>query len=151
MTTNNVNANDGAKATVLQCAACGKILGTGAHVPRHDIAWCGCGSHPDLLPWFECPLTEDLAGFRLFRWIGKPGKPGRGGLPGLLRRLAARLPIGKIALGLAGGALIGLAFAGAFAVGATISPRPASHAAVASSIVCHWQCKQQLWNSEVTT
>jgi hypothetical protein len=127
MTTINVNEN--ARATVLQCVGCGKLLATGAHVPRHDIAWCGyCGDYGNLYPWFECP-TSGLAGFRLYRRIdGKPGKPG------LLRRLG--LPLGKVALGLAGGALIALAFTGAFAVGATISPRPASHTAAASPIVC---------------
>lgn len=140
MTTNNENANtnESARGTALQCVACGKLLATGAYVPRHQVAWCGCGGHgdyPDLFPWFEIPAT-DLAGFRLFRRFGKRGKPGRGGLRGILERFAARLPLGKIALGLAGGAFLGLAFAGAFAVGATLAPRPASHTAATSPIVC---------------
>ena len=138
MTTNNenVNVSEGARGTVLQCAACGKLLATGAFVPRHDVAWCGCGGADDIPGWFECP-TSGLAGFRLFRRIAKPG---RGGLLGRLRRFAARLPLCKVALGLAGGALIGLAFAGAFAsafaVGATLASTHASPTAAASSIVC---------------
>lgn len=138
MTTINVNVNESVRATVLECAGCGKLLATGAHVPRYEIAWCGCGGHedyPDLSPWFEIPATE-LAGFRLFRQFGKRGKPRRGGLCGILERSAARLPLGKIALGLAGGALIALAFVGAFAIGATISPRPASHTVATTPIVC---------------
>ncbi|MGC9985450.1 MAG: hypothetical protein ABSF35_17685 [Polyangia bacterium] len=134
--TNSENANEGAKATVLQCAACGKLLATGTPAPRHHMAWCGCGGpgdFPDLFPWFECPTTG-LAGFRLFRRIDKPG---RSGMLGILKRFAVRLPPGKIALGLAGGALLGLALAGAFAVGATLAPTSASHTAAASSIVCH--------------
>jgi hypothetical protein len=136
MTTNNenVNVSEGARGTVLQCAACGKLLATGAFVPRHDVAWCGCGGADDIPGWFEIPLTDSMAGFRLFRRIAKPG---RGGLLGRLRRFAARLPLGKIAIGLAGGAVLGLALAGAFAVGATLAPPSASHTAAASSIVCH--------------
>jgi hypothetical protein len=136
MTTNNenVNVSEGARGTVLQCAACGKLLATGAYVPRHDLAWCGCGGATGIPGWFEIPLTDSMAGFRLFRRIGKPGKPGKPGPFGFLGRL--RLPIGKIALGLAGGAVLGLAFAGAFAVGATISPRPASRTATTAPIVC---------------
>jgi len=139
MTTNNenVNVSEGARGTVLQCAACGKLLATGAFVPRHDVAWCGCGGADDIPGWFEIPLTDSMAGFRLFRRIAKPG---RGGLLGRLRRFAARLPLCKVALGLAGGALIGLAFAGAFAsafaVGATLASTHASPTAAASSIVC---------------
>jgi hypothetical protein len=139
MTTINVNVNESVRATVLECAGCGKLLATGAHVPRYEIAWCGCGGHedyPDLSPWFEIPAT-DLAGFRLFRRVRKPG--GRGFL-NFLKGLASRLPLRDTALGLAGGALLGLAFAGvfvsAFAVGATLAPRPASHTAAASPIVC---------------
>jgi hypothetical protein len=135
MTTNNENANESARGTVLQCSGCGKLLATGAYVPRHQVAWCGCGGHgdyPDLFPWFEIPAT-DLAGFRLFRRVRKPR--GRGFL-NFLKGLASRLSLRDAALGLAGGALLGLAFAGAFAVGTTFAPWPASHTAAASSIVC---------------
>ena len=132
MTNNNENVNANERATVLQCVACSKLLATGAYVPRHDVAWCGCGEK-DILPgWFEIPI-DNLAGFRLFRRMGKPR---RGGLLGILAKFAAKLSLRDTALGLAGGALLGLAFAGAFAVGATLAPRPASPTAAASSIVC---------------
>ena len=129
MTNNeNVNANESERATVLECAACSKLLATGAHVPRHDVAWCGCGAN-GLPGWFEVP-TDGLAGFRLFRRVHKTR--GRGFL-NILKGLAARLSLRDTALGLAGGALLGLAFAGVFAsaftVGATLATKPASHTA----------------------
>jgi hypothetical protein len=135
MTTNNenVNVSEGARATVLQCAGCGKLLATGARVPRHDLVWCGCGGADDIPGWFEIPLADSLAGFRLFRRVRKAR--GRGFLDAL-KGLAARLSLRDAALGLAGGAVLGLAFAGAFAVGATISPRPASRTAATSPVVC---------------
>ena len=126
-----MNANESERATVLQCVACSKLLATGAHVPRHDVAWCGCGGEDDLPDWFEIPI-DNLAGFRLFRRMGKTR---RGGLLGILARFAAKLSLRDTALGLAGGVLLGLAFAGAFAVGTTFAPGPAS-AATGSSIVC---------------
>lgn len=122
MTSNNTNESE--RATVLECAACSKLLATGAHVPRHDVAWCGCGAN-GLPGWFEVP-TDGLAGFRLFRRVHKTR--GRGFL-NILKGLAARLSLRDTVLGLAGGVLLGLAFAGAFAVGATFAPMPASHTA----------------------
>lgn len=127
----NENTNESERATVLQCAACGKLLATGAYVPRHDVAWCGCGSADNIPGWFEYPI-DSLAGFRLFRKIAKP-KPG---LLGILKRFAARLSLRDAALGLAGGCLLAVTFAGAFAIGATLAPKPASPTAATSPIVC---------------
>jgi hypothetical protein len=57
--------------TALNCVACGKMLGTTARVPRHDLAWCGCGGSLGIPGWFEIPF-DDLAGFRLFRRVDRP-------------------------------------------------------------------------------
>jgi hypothetical protein len=96
------------KITTLKCVACNKALGTTAPVPRHDIAWCGCGGSTDIPGWFECP-TEGLMGFRLFRHIDKPS---------WWKGLKARLP--KIAVGFVGGLVVGTVLAVAIMIGTTL-------------------------------
>ena len=98
------------KITTLKCVACDKALGTTACVPRHDIAWCGCGGSADIPGWFELP-TEGLMGFRLFRHINKPTR-------GWLKGLKIRMP--KIAMGFVGGLVIGTVLAASIMVGAAL-------------------------------
>jgi hypothetical protein len=83
------------------------MLGTTAPVPRHDLAWCGCGGSAVIPGWFECPTTG-LAGFRLFRRLTSS------------RKSWSRLP--KIALGFVGGLLIGTVLTVSIMVGATLHP-----------------------------
>ena len=127
----NENTIENARTTALECAACKRLLGTTAPVPAHDLAWCGCGSLGDCdgpAPgWIECETTG-LAGFRLFRKA-----------PNMVLAALKNLGLvaGKAALGFAGGCLLAILFAGAFATTAALAPKPASLALpTAAHVVC---------------
>jgi len=103
--------------TAIKCVACDKMLATTAPLPRHDLAWCGCGGHgdyPDLFPWFEIPVTG-LAGFRLFRRVKSPRKS-------WWANLKDRLPFRTIALGFIGGCALGTVLACSFMASASLLP-----------------------------